>query len=178
LEKDSIRAVTPERGRFRSFLLTAFKHFLNKEWDKARTQKRGGGRLPISLDFPSADPKLRLEPTGGLTPEQFYDRQWALTLLGRIMERLKAEFQENGRSDTFDGLKEFIIGDPAGQRYADAAARLAMSEVAARKTVSRMRQRYRELLRMEIAQTVGGPGEVEQEIRNLFAILSEEKSGK
>lgn len=171
LEKNYVGSATPERGRFRAFLLTAFRHFLSKEWERRRAQKRGGGRGPISLDFVSADSSLCIEPSSGLTAEQLYDRQWAVTLLGQIMKRLEREFEKAGKSRRFEELKAFLIGDHSGQTYAEVAKRLDMTETAAKMVVSRMRQRYRELLREEIAQTLDGPGEVENEMRNLFAAL-------
>jgi RNA polymerase sigma-70 factor (ECF subfamily) len=171
LKKNHVSSATPERGRFRAFLLTAFKHFLSKEWEKAKAQKRGGGRAPLSLNFNSADSSLRIDPAAGLTPEQWYDQQWAITLLAQIMERLEAEFAEKGKATDFAELKGFLIGEHAGTTYVQVAARLNLTEAAAKKAASRMRKRYRELLREEIAQTVSKPGEVEDEIRNLFAIL-------
>jgi len=171
LEKNYVGSATPERGRFRAFLLTAFKHFLSKEWEKAKAQKRGGGRAPIPLDFESADSSFRIEPASGLTAEQFYDQQWAITLLGRIMERLEAELKRAGKAKQFEELKGFIIGDHAGTTHSQAAAKLNMTEAATKKAGSRMRRRYRELLREEIAQTVAGQDEVDNEIRNLFATL-------
>ena len=171
LEKNYVGSATPDRGRFRAFLLTAFKNFLSKHWEKARAQQRGGGRSPISLDFESADSSLRVDPPAGITAEQFYDQQWAISLLGQILERLKSEFKEAGKVRQFEELKGFVIGDHAGTTYAQAAASLKMTEAAAKKAGSRMRQRYRELLREEIAQTVSGPDEVDDEIRNLFVIL-------
>ena len=171
LEKNYVGSATPERGRFRAFLLTAFKHFLSKEWEKAKAQKRGGGRVPIPLNFDSADSRYSIEPSSGLTAEQLYDRQWAVTLLGQIMQRLEIEFDRGRKAKQFEELKGFIIGDHTGTTYADVAARLNMTEAAAKMSGSRMRRRYRELLREEIAQTVDGPDEVDDEIRNLFAIL-------
>lgn len=171
LEKNYVGSAAPERGRFRAFLLTAFKHFLSKQWEKAKAQKRGGGRAPISLDFTMADSSLRIEPAAGLTPEQLYDRQWAIALLGQIMERLKGEFEVNGAAERFEALKGFVIGDHAGTSYSQAAATLNITEAAAKKAGSRMRQRYRALLREEISQTVSGPDEIDDEIRNLFASL-------
>lgn len=171
LEKNYVGTATPQRGRFRAFLLTAFKHFLSKQWEKAKAQKRGGGRAPISLDFQSADSSFRIEPASGLTAEQFYDQQWAITLLGQIMQRLQNEFDRADKSQQFQELKGFIIGEHTGTTYAQAAANLNMTEAAAKQAGSRMRRRYRELLREEIAQTVEGPNEVDDEIRNLFAIL-------
>jgi RNA polymerase sigma-70 factor (ECF subfamily) len=172
LENNYLGSATPERGRFRAFLLTAFKHFLSKEWEKAKAQKRGGGRTPISLDFAAADSSLRVEPAAALTPEQIYDQQWAIALLSHILNRLRDELQEARRTGHFDELKGFIIGDHAGTTYADVARRLNMTEAAAKKAASRLRQRYRELLRDEIAETVATPGEIEDEIRNLFATLA------
>lgn len=171
LDKNYVGTARPEHGRFRSFLLTAFKHFLAKEWEKAKAQKRGGGRAPISLDFASADSRFCFEPAAGLTAEQIYDQQWAIALLNQIMHRLQAELEVAGKREQFEELKGFVIGDHAGTTYADAACQLNLTEAAAKKAASRMRQRYRELLRDEIAQTVADPDEVEDEIRNLFAIL-------
>ncbi len=172
LEKNYVGAATPARGRFRSFLLTAFKHFLAKEWEKAKTQKRGGGRAPISLNFSAEDSRLCIEPASGLTAEQYYDQQWAIALLGQTMERLKREFEETAKAPLFERLKSFLIGDHAGTTYAQAAAELKITEAAAKQAASRMRRRYRELLREEIAQTVAGPDEVADEIRNLFTTLN------
>lgn len=171
LEKNFVGSAAADRGRFRAFLLTALKHYLSKQWEKAKAQKRGGSRPPISLDFQRADSNISLEPASGLTPEQHYDRQWAIALLEQIMQRLEREFDESGKSDQFEALKGFVIGDHRGTNYADVAARLEMTETAARKMGSRMRQRYRKLLREEIAQTVSGPDEVDEEIQSLFAIL-------
>ncbi len=169
LEKNYVGAAVPDRGRFRAFLLTAFKHFLSKQWDRARAQKRGGGRTPISLDFESADSKLRIDAASGLTAEQYYDQQWAITLLGKIMGRLEAEFEQAGKASQFQALKPFIIGDHGGPTYAQIAEELHMTAAAAKKSASRMRKRYGELLRDQIAQTVSDPADVDDEIRNLFA---------
>jgi RNA polymerase sigma-70 factor (ECF subfamily) len=171
LEKNYLGAATPDRGRFRAFLLTAFKHFLTKQWDKSKAQKRGGGRVPISLDFQAADSAMRIDLAAGLTAEQHYDREWAIALLDRVLWHLQAEFGAAGKGDYFEELKGFLIGDRSGTTYADAARRLGTTEQAAKKAASRMRSRYRELLRDEIAQTVTSPDEVDDEIRNLFAIL-------
>lgn len=171
LEKNHVGSATPERGRFRAFLLTSFKHFLSKEWDKAKAQKRGGGQLPISLDFQAADSGFRIDPTAGLTAEQYFDQQWAIALLTRIMDRLEDEFHASGKARQFEVLKSFLIGDNAGSTYAEAAATLKMTEAAARKAGSRLRQRYGEILREEIAQTVESPDEVDDEIQSLFRTL-------
>ena len=171
LEKNYVASARPERGRFRAFLLIAFKHFLSKEWDKAKAQKRGGGRTPIPLDFESGDSRYSIEPCSGLTAEQLYDRQWAVSLLGQTMERLVSEFVRAGKAKQFEQLKGFIVGDHSGTTYSAAAAELNMTEAACKMAASRMRRRYRGLLRDEVAQTVAGPAEVDDEIRKLFAIL-------
>jgi RNA polymerase sigma-70 factor (ECF subfamily) len=171
LEKNYVGLATPDRGHFRCFLLTALKHFLSKAWEKARAQKRGGGRAPIPLDFESADSRICIEPFSRLTAEQLYDRQWAVTLLGQIMLRLEAEYKGAGKAQQLEELKGFLIGDHTDVTYSQVATRLKTTEAAAKMAASRMRRRYRQLLREEIAQTVAGPEEVDDEIRNLFAIL-------
>ena len=171
LEKNYVGSATPDRGRFRAFLLTAFKHYLSKQWEKDRALKRGGGQLTFSLDFQSADSSVHIAPKSRLTPEQLYDQHWAIALLGHIMQRLRVEFEQAGKTRLFDELKSFVIGDHSGKTYGETSARLNMTETAARKAASRMRRRYRELLREEIAQTVSGPDEVDDEIRNLFVTL-------
>jgi RNA polymerase sigma-70 factor (ECF subfamily) len=171
LEKNYVGSADAERGRFRAYLLTALKHFLSKQWKKAKAQKRGGGQAPIPLDFERADSTIQIEPAAGLTPEQYYDQQWAITLLRKIMERLASELSSAGKGNQFEELKGFIVGDHEGTTYAQAAKKLDMSEAAAKKAASRMRRRYRELLKQEISQTVAGPDEVEDELRNLFAVL-------
>ena len=171
LEKNYIGTAAPERGRFRAFLLTAFKNFLSKQWQKSNAKKRGGGRAPISLDFASADLGLRIDPAYGLTAEQFYDQQWAIALLDRTMLRVQLEFEKAGKAGHFEQLKGYLVGDHAGTTYAEVATTLGMSEAAAKKTASRMRKRYRELLKQEIEETVSTPDEVDDEIRNLFATL-------
>jgi DNA-directed RNA polymerase specialized sigma24 family protein len=177
LAKNYVGAASADRGRFRAFLLTALKHFLSKEWEKARAQKRGGGKAPIRLDFAAADSQYKadshykIEPASSLTAEQIYDREWAVALLGRIVQRLESEAAEAGKARQFEELKGFLIGEHSGATYADVATKLGMTEAAVKMATSRMRRRYRELLREEIAQTVTGPDEVEDEIRKLFATL-------
>lgn len=171
LEKNYVGAADPNRGRFRAFLLTAFKNFLSKEWDKTRAQKRGGGKAPLSLDFAAAESSLEMGPAGGLTPEQIYDRRWAMTLLSQVMECLACEFDRAGKADQFEALRCYLVGDHSGGTYAVAAEKLGMTEAAAKKAASRMRKRYRELLRKEIEQTVANREEVDDEIRSLFAVF-------
>jgi RNA polymerase sigma-70 factor (ECF subfamily) len=171
LEKDYLAVAQPERGRFRSFLLTAFKHFLTNEWDKARAQKRGGGRSPISLDFVAGEERFVREPADELTPERIYDRHWALALLEQVLGRLRDEFVRDGKADQFEQLKIFITPTTTTISYADVAAKLGVSQGAVRVAVHRLRHRYRQRLRAEIAQTVAEPGDVEDEIRSLFRAL-------
>lgn len=172
LEKDYVAEADPERGRFRAFLLTTFKHFLSKEWDKAKARKRGGGRPLVSLDFLSGESRFSVEPSENLTAEQVYSRQWAVTLLDRVMDRLRDGFVRAGKAPQFDQLKGFLIGEQAGVTYAAVADALGVTEGAVKMTVHRMRKRYRRLLRSEIGQTVASPGDVDDEIRSLFAVLS------
>ena len=171
LDKNYVGKATPDRGKFRAFLLTAFKNFLSKQWEKQKALKRGGGRVAISLDFEFADSRLSIEPADGLTPEQCYDQQWTIALLEQILQQLQIEFERSGKAEQFAELKAFIIGDHSGITYAQVSEKLGMTEAAAKKSASRMRQRYRELLRDAIAQTVNGPGEIDDEIRSLFATL-------
>ena len=171
LEKDVVAKATPDRGRFRAFLLTAFKNFLSRQWEKSQALKRGGGRIALSLDFDSAESGFNIEPEAGLTAEQFYDQQWAIALLGKVMGRLQQQFARAGKSELFSRLKGFVIGDHGGATYAQVAAELNMTEAAAKKAASRMRRDYRTLLRDEIGQTVSHPNEIDDEIRNLFATL-------
>jgi DNA-directed RNA polymerase specialized sigma24 family protein len=171
LAKNYVGAAKIERGRFRAFLLTALKHFLSKEWQKAKAQKRGGQRVRIPLDFETIHSQYVVEPAAGLTPEQIYDREWAIALLGRTMQRLETEFSDAGKKSQYESLKGFLIGQHGGATYADVAAKLGMTEAAAKMAVHRMRRKYRELLRDEIRDTVSAPEDVEDEISKLFATL-------
>jgi RNA polymerase sigma factor (sigma-70 family) len=171
LEKNTLAAASRERGRFRAFLLGAMKNFLANEWDKAKALKRGGGRPPISLALDTAESKLSLEPAHDLTPEKLYERQWALTLLELVVERLEAEYGAAGKSRQFALLKPALTGNRAAIDYAAAAAALEMSEDAVRQAAHRLRRRYREILREELLQTVADPAEVDDEIRSLFTTL-------
>ena len=171
LAKRRLAVAQAGRGKFRSFLLASLKNFLDNEWDKARTQKRGGGRKLIPLDFQSGESRYKLEPADELTPERLYDKQWALTLLEQVLARLREEFVRAGKQRHFEHLKYFLTGEKAPTSYAQAADELGLSEGAVKVSVHRLRQRYRELLRVEIAQTVAEPGEVEDEINSLFTVL-------
>jgi DNA-directed RNA polymerase specialized sigma24 family protein len=168
LEKNYLVEADPARGRFRTFLLTAFQHFLSKEWEKCRAQRRGGGRSILSLNFELSDSQLGIGAVDDLTPEMIYERQWAITLLTRVLVRLESEMELAGKRQQFECLKGFIVGSNGDASYAETAAILEMTAPAARMAASRLRQRYRDLLHDEIAQTVSSPAEVEEEIRHLF----------
>ena len=169
LEKEMLASASPERGKFRSFLLTAMKNFLANEWDRAQTQKRGGGHKQLSLNWAEGESRLGLEPAHELTPERLFERQWALTLLDHVVSRLQAEFVGQGQERQFELLKGALTGKRSS--YADIAVELAMTEEAARQAAHRLRKRYRVLLRDEILQTVADPSEVDEEIRRLFETL-------
>ncbi|HMC65784.1 MAG TPA: sigma-70 family RNA polymerase sigma factor [Gemmataceae bacterium] len=171
LEKEFLGAVDREKGKFRSFLLAACKHFLANERDRERAQKRGGGRQGLSLDFNSADRRYGLEPVHTLTPERLFERRWALTLLDQVLARLRQESVEAGRQKVFDRLKVFLTGE-TGPAYRQVAKELGMSEGAVKVAVHRFRERYRELLREEIGRTVAATEDIDGEIRDLFAALA------
>ena len=171
LEKNTLALADPERGRFRSFLLTAFKHFLINEWEKARAQKRGGGRKALAIDFESKESQFAHEPAHTWTPERLYERHWALTLLDQVLMQLRREYQRAGKRKLFEQLKGFLVGDSANTTHAEAAERLGMTEGAVKVAAHRLRKRYRDLLRQEVAQTVADDTEVEDEIRALFRSL-------
>lgn len=171
LEKNSLAAASPERGRFRSFLLASLKNFLANEWDRTTAQKRGGGRERLSLDWESGESRLSLEPAHTDTPEREFERQWALTLLDNVVRRLQGEFASAGKVRQFELLKETLTGGRAVVDYSAVAAELSISEEAARQAVHRLRKRYRELLREEVAATVESDSEVEDEIGRLLAAL-------
>jgi RNA polymerase sigma-70 factor (ECF subfamily) len=176
LERGVFEAADRERGRFRAYLLTACKRFLINEWHKDRAAKRGGGRRLLALDFESGESKLGLVAVDRSTPEQLYDEKWAVTLLERVMDRLRSEYAAKERLRHFETLKHFLAGSPQGTAYAAAAQELGISETTAKVAAHRMRKRYRELLRDEIAQTVERPEDIEEEIRDLFAVLGGEKN--
>ena len=170
VSKESLRAVDPRKGRFRSFLLAAMEHFLANQRRHHRAQKRGGGVSFVSLDDPAPDGGGSLQITGpGLTQERIFERQWAAALLDLVLTRLQAEFVENGKGRLFEEAKAFLTGAKQ-TTYEDAARRIGMSPAALKMAVVRMRQRYGELLRAEIVRTVSSPEEVEPELRAMYPI--------
>jgi len=175
LEKDYLRVADPQRGRFRSFLLAALKHFLANQRERACAQKRGGGRAALSLDFQSAETRYHLEPAHELTPERLYERRWALALLDQVLLRLHGELAAAGKSALFDRLKEFLTGQQGSRSYRQVGEELGMSQGAVKVAVHRLRRRYRELLEEEIAQTVASPEEAADELRQLLSAVGSEK---
>ena len=175
-ERDYLRQADRQRGRFRSFLLTAFKHFLAKEQERANAQKRGGGRKPLPLDFQSGECRFQREPSHQATAETLYERSWALTLLQQALARLEEERTAAGKERLFECLKGTLTGEDAPRPYAELAPELGMSGQAIKVTVHRLRRRYGELLRAEIAQTVTTAEEVEDELRDLFAAVCAKKA--
>ena len=177
IEKGDLRAADRNRGRFRSFLLTNCQYFLANERDRAVAQKRGGGRLPLSIDVASAESRYARALAHSETPERLYDRQWCLALLDGVFEILRAEYVGTGRADHFDRLKEFLTAGPDAGTHADAARDLGTSAGAVRVAVHRLRRRYREELRRRVADTVGSDPDVEDEIRYLLKTLGPANEG-
>ena len=172
IEKNYLQSVDRAKGKFRSFLLIALKRFLANEWDRASRQKRGGGQEILSLDEENTETRYLAEPADAMTPEKAFERRWALALLDQVLKRLETEFTAAGKAKAFEELKIFLTGESSESPYSEIAACLQMSEGTLKVTVHRLRQRYRELLRMEIANTVASEQEVDEELRHLFAALS------
>jgi len=172
LEKQVLRLADSKRGRFRSFLLATLKNFLADERDRARAQKRGGGRKLLSIDFNEAENQYALEPADRLSPEKLFDKSWALTVLERTMACLKAELAGKNKKELFDHLKIYLTAEKGSIPYRDTAAELNMTEAAVRTAVHRLRRHYRKSLRDEIAQTVTTEDQIDEEIDDLFAALT------
>ena len=170
LEGRYLDRADPEKGRFRSFLLSSLKFFVADEEDRDRAQKRGGGAL-VPLEFSSGEERYRREPAHDETPERIFERRWALSVLDRVVEKLRNEFVQHGRPDHFERLKVFLLGQ-SDAPYAALAREMSTSEGALKVAIHRLRKRYRELFRQEIADTVADPGEVESELRYLAIVLT------
>jgi RNA polymerase sigma factor (sigma-70 family) len=171
LEKDFLGGVSRDKGKFRSFLLAVCRHFLANERDRARARKRGGGRPLLPLDFNTAEERYSREPAHELTAEKLFERRWALTLLDQVLARLRQEFCSQGKTQLFDRLKCFLTGEKDKAPHAELAQELDMTAGAVKVAVHRLRRRYRDLLREEIARTVDTPDHIEDEIRQLFSVL-------
>lgn len=171
LENDQLAMVSPGKGRFRSYLLAAANHYLANDWRRRHRQKRGGGERPLELDAVAAEERYRYEPLDSRTPEVLFERSWALAVLENVYGRLEAEWRESGRESVFAALRPFLAGDEDVPGYAEVGRGVGLAEGATRVAVHRLRQRYRDLLRAEIAETVDAPGEVEDELRHLLGVL-------
>jgi RNA polymerase sigma-70 factor (ECF subfamily) len=172
LEKNYLEGLSAERGKFRAFLLASLKHFLANEWDKSQRQKRGGGAQHLSLDWQSADERFQLDPPDPSSPDKTFDREWAVALLERVVTRLHDECVADGKEKLFEQTKGYLMVGEKAIPYADAARSLKMDEGAIRVAVHRLRKRYRELLRDEIAQTLDDPAQVAEELKSLQAALA------
>jgi RNA polymerase sigma-70 factor (ECF subfamily) len=171
LQRNALQSVSPDKGRFRSFLLASLKNFLTNEWDRRRAQKRGGGGTFVPLNWQIAENRYALESIDNATPEALYERRWALTLMEQVIARLRQEYTQNEKSGLFDQLKGFLSGEDRSMTYVELAAQHGVSKSAVKMAVLRLRQRYGQLLRQEIAHTVSTPEEVEEEIRHLIAVV-------
>lgn len=173
LEKNYLAGLSSDKGRFRAFLLAALKHFLANEWDRANRQKRGGGVAHLSLDWQNADTRYQVNPADHLSPDKLYDRAWAVTVLERVIARLREENAAEGKTVLFDRLKPFLTVGKSAIPYGDAAAALGLTEGAVRVAVHRLRRRYREVLRAEIGQTLQDPAQTDAEMRALFEAFAD-----
>jgi RNA polymerase sigma-70 factor (ECF subfamily) len=171
LEKGRLRVADQERGRFRSFLLASFKHFMANESRRRNTRKRGGASAALSLDFAAAESRYATEPFHELTAERVFERRWAMTLLDNALIRLRNEYERADKLSLFEHLKTYLGGGPNTPPYKELGQQLGMSEGAIKVAVHRFRKRCREVLRAEIAETVASPEHVDDELRSLFAAV-------
>ncbi len=171
-ERDWLQRVARERGRFRSFLLASLNYFLADQRDRASAQKRGGDHQIISFDTHEAEERYRLEPMDERSPDRLFERRWAMTSLDQVLARLAQEFTDAGKLELFHRLQPFLVEGTGEKTYAETAREGGMTGEALKKAVQRMRARCRELIRDEIAQTVSRPAEIEEEYRDLFAVLT------
>lgn len=173
LESNGLDAVHPSKGRFRSFLIASLNHFLANEWKHSQRQKRGGGHTHFSLDEAMAEGRYQHEPAGNFTPEKAFERRWAEALLQGVLDRLRDEWENNETARRFDDMKPFLIEGRDAAPFAEAALRLNVTEASLKWAVHKMRKRYGEIFREEIANTVSSPEEIEDEIRHLFSVMAE-----
>jgi len=172
LRKEYFRLADPARGRFRTFLVHALEHFLVNEWKRARRVRRGGGMAPLSLEIAGVEERYARESGTMMTPEQAYEKHWATTLLDGVLGSLQQEYAEANQERIFQVLADLLWGKDRSVSFAAVGARLGVTEGAARVALHRLRRRYRERLRAAVAQTVGDPNEVEEELRYLIAVVS------
>jgi DNA-directed RNA polymerase specialized sigma24 family protein len=173
IEKNFLQDVSRGKGRFRSFMLAALRHFLANEWDRQKTVRRGGGYRFVPLDEGWIESRELEDAAVVLTPETLYERRWALTVLEAAKAKLAADYAASGRAKLFDALQVYLSGETGLAPYSEVASRLELSIDAVKKAVERLRRRYGEFLRDEVAQTLAQPSEVEEEIRHLRRVLAE-----
>lgn len=172
LEKNYVQQADKERGKFRSFLVTSLRHFLSNERDRSEAKKRGGGKVSISLDLEDAERRYQHEPADPMTAERLYERRWALTLLDHVLTRLEEQYAAEGKQHLFESLKEHLTREKGSTPYKEIAEKSGLSEGAVKVAVHRLRKNYRQILEDEIAQTVSDPRDIEDELQQLFAVLS------
>lgn len=172
LARDFLENVEQEKGKFRSFLLAAMNNHLNDEYARSQRLKRGAGHKVISMDQMTAEERYGFEPADRLTPELLFEKQWVLTMLETVLNRLKSDYVKQGKGDLFDKLKVLLTAGKGAIPFSQLARELNMAETATRMAASRLRHRYRELLRQEIAHTVSRPEEIDEELAYLFKALS------
>jgi DNA-directed RNA polymerase specialized sigma24 family protein len=172
LARNYFDQVSRDKGRLRAFLLAALKHFLSDQRDRDRAAKRGGGATVLSLDAQTAEERYQLEPVDTMSPDRLYERRWAFTVLDAARERLRQEFVTDGKSDLYEQLNALENGEQSDCTYAEVGQRLGLSEDAIKSAVVRLRRRYGQLLRREIAQTVAISAEIEKEIQHLLAAIT------
>lgn len=171
LAKGLLAGVDPTKGRFRSWLLGVMNHFLAHEWARVCAQKRGGGQPAFSLDETRAEERYRLEPVDESSPEKIFDRRWAFTVLEQAEVRLRKEHEAAGKGELYSRLKAFVSMDGEAASYEEASQRLGLTPSAVKSAIHRLRQRYQESIREEIAQTVTSASEVDDEIRYLLSVI-------
>ncbi len=173
LQKGYVERADPARGRFRTFLLTSMQNFLHNAQDRLIALKRGGGQRLLSWDIAAVEDRYQAQLGDGMTPEKAYEKRWATTLLQEVLDRVRADFETTGRAELFEALKGHLWTEDAAAPYAQLGAKLGMTPLALKVTVHRLRQRFGERLREEIAHTVTNPAEVEDEIQHLIALFGE-----
>ena len=173
LEKQAVQVADPQRGKFRSFLLASMDHFLANAKDRARAQKRGGGKVKLSLDFSEGESRVNIEPSHDMTPQRLFERQWALRLLEVVVDRLEVEFCAANKSRQFELLKDSLTNAHERLPFAEIGEELGMTDDAVRQAAHRLRKRFKSLLRKEVARTVSDPLDVDDELMRLFESLGD-----
>jgi RNA polymerase sigma-70 factor (ECF subfamily) len=173
LEKRYVRDARADRGRFRAFLLTSFRHYLANEFDKQRAQKRGGGLVAIPFAVESAERNYSIEPSHRLTPDKLFERQWAVTLIGRALSCVQNDMETLGKGAIFEEMRVHLTGEGSEQSYEEQASRHGMTAGAFKTEVHRLRKRFRSAVREQVAATIESPDQIDEELRFLFEALAD-----